>query len=288
MADRILSWLLSTLKATGLEVLVVVGGLAVFGLLLYYLERRTFAVMGEAFGEKATLIATGWIGTTVHELSHALLCVVFGHQITEMSLFSPDTESGVLGYVRHSWDKKNLYQDLGLLFIGIAPLLMGSALLVALGYFLVPKFGGVVDTAAGMPSFQDGLVIGHYVSWLGTVTRETFAALFDPGRLGRWQLWAFLYLSVSISSHLAPSPADLKGAWLGLALLLALVFAANGVAVALGHNPVDALYNAGRWLGVGAGLMVLAVLLSLANFLLSYLVSALWHFLRGRGMLSPV
>ncbi len=288
MTNRILTWLLDTLAATGIEVLVVGGGLLVFGLVLYCLERRTFAVTSEAFGVKAVVIVTGWIGTSVHELSHALLCLAFRHKITEMSLFTADTESGVLGYVRHSWDKKSLYQTLGLLFIGIAPLAVGSMLLVGLGYLLVQGFGGVVDKAAALPRLEDAPGVGQYASWLWGVTRETFATLFAPGQLGRWQLWVFLYLSVSVSCHLAPSPADLKGAWLGLALLLALLLIANGVLTAFGQEPLDWLYKGNRWLGVGAGLMTVAVLLSFANFLASYVVSAVWSWGRGKGWIWPV
>ncbi len=288
MADRILFWLTSTLAATGVEALVVGGGLLAFGLLLYCLERRTLEVTSQAFGVKAVVIVTGWIGTTVHELSHALLCVIFRHKITEISLFSPDTESGVLGYVRHGWDKKSLYQNLGLLFIGIAPLLVGSALLVALGYLLLHGFGGVVERAASMPRFEDAPGFGSYAGWLWGVTRETLTTLFVPDQLRRWQLWVFLYVSVSVSCHLAPSPADLKGAWLGLALLLALALLANGTLVALGQHPQDLLFQSGRWLGIGAGLMTLAVLLSGVNFLVSWLVSALWSWARGEGWIWPV
>lgn len=288
MADRILSWLLDTLAATAVETLVVGGALLAFGLLLYWLERRAFAVMGQAFGVKATVIATGWIGTTVHELSHALMCLAFRHKITQMSLFSPDMESDVLGYVRHAWDRGSLYQNLGLLFIGIAPLLVGSALVLGLGYLLAPGFGGVMETAAAMPSLGDAPGYREYASWLARVVGETTAALFAPGQLGRWQLWVFLYVSLSVTSHLAPSPADLRGSWPGLGILLALLFVVNGLLVALGQGPLDWLYRWSHWLGSGAGLMTLAVLLSAASFLASYVASAIWHGLRGKGILWPV
>ncbi|MBI4312190.1 MAG: hypothetical protein HY681_10470 [Chloroflexi bacterium] len=288
LAEAVLDWLWRTTFATAIEALAVGGALLVFGLLLYCLERRAFAVMSQAFGEKATVVATGWIGTTVHELSHALMCLVFRHKITEISLFSPDTESGVLGYVRHAWDKGSLYQNLGLFFIGIAPLMIGSALLVGLGYALAPGFGDVVETAAGMPGPASGAGVGAYLSWLTGLAREAAGTLFAPGQFRRWQLWAFLYVSVSVASHLSPSPADLRGSWLGLGIIASLLLAVNGALVALGAAPLDYFYGSGRYLGIGAGLMALAVLLSATAFLVSWAVSAVWHVLRGKGMLWPV
>ncbi|MBI4338393.1 MAG: hypothetical protein HY680_00400 [Chloroflexi bacterium] len=287
MTDRIFSWLLDALAATAMETLVVGGALLVFGLALYCLERRAFAVMSRAFGVTATVLATGWIGTTVHELSHAALCLVFRHKITGFSLFSPDTETGVLGYVRHTWDRKSLYQNLGLLFIGLAPLAVGSALLIGLGYLLVQGFGGVLELATAMPGLDNASDAAQYASWLASMVGETFAVLFAPGQLGRWQLWAFLYVSLSVGSHLSPSPADLKGAWPGLALALAALLLANGALAALGHRPLDLLYASGRWLGMGAGLMTLAVLLSGVNLMVSWVLSAVWSWLSGKGRLWP-
>lgn len=75
------------------------------------------------------------VGTPIHELSHVIVAVMFGHKIEKISLinFSHD---GRLGYVIHRWNKGSLYQNIGLFFIAMAPLLsaiiilnMGSTLL---------------------------------------------------------------------------------------------------------------------------------------------------------------
>lgn len=288
MTDGILSWLGDILVVTGLVALVAGGVLLAFGLVLYYLERRTFTVLSWAFGGKATAIATGWIGTTVHELSHVLMCLVFRHKVTEVSFFRPDTQSGVMGYVGHSWNRKSLYQNLGLLFIGVAPLLGGCAALIGLGYLLVPGFSSVVDQAALLPHLEGNERMGAYLSWLLVVIRETLGALFASEQLGRWELWVYLYVSASVSSHLAPSPADMRGGLPGVGLVLGLLLAVNGGLLALGRDPLDYLARGDRYLGIALGLMTLAVLLSAVNFLVSYIVAALWYGVHGRGLLRPV
>lgn len=62
----------------------------------------------------------------IHEMSHALACLIFRHKITKMVLFSPNLTTGQLGYVAHSWDRNSLYQCIGCLFISIAPIITAA------------------------------------------------------------------------------------------------------------------------------------------------------------------
>lgn len=83
----------------------------------------------------------GAIGVPAHELGHAFMCVLFGHRVTAINLFSPEGPSGVLGYVSHSWNTRSPYQRIGCFFIGIAPLPINTALAWWVMQFLPKEVG---------------------------------------------------------------------------------------------------------------------------------------------------
>jgi len=60
-------------------------------------------------------------GTSLHELSHALLAVLFGMKVQSIKLWTGNYE-GQLGYVRFTYDKRSWFQQMGLFFVGLAPL----------------------------------------------------------------------------------------------------------------------------------------------------------------------
>ena len=71
-----------------------------------------------------------------------------------MKLFDPDPETGTLGYVQHTYESSSLYQMAGNFFIGIGPILLGSALIYLFLYLLLGlnPFRFVINT--GLPSWD--------------------------------------------------------------------------------------------------------------------------------------
>ena len=79
---------------------------------------------------------TGWLGTPVHELSHAFFHIIFGHKVTKIDLYSPNDGDDSLGYVEFYYQEKNLYHRIGLFFAGVGPILGGGAVILLLMMFL--------------------------------------------------------------------------------------------------------------------------------------------------------
>ncbi len=237
------------------QLLLTVGVIVLFGFIIA-ICRRGFVSIAGGVGYKL-IIATSIIGTPIHELSHALGCVIFGHKIEDMKLFQPPSPDGTLGYVSHSYNPKNLYQKIGNFFIGIAPILGGSAVLLLLTRFMVP------DISADVSRILSGVHLsGEFfsISTLGTylgVCWELILAIFNPAHFSDGWWWAFIILAVMIASHMELSLADIKGGFGGfvaLAVLLLIVDAALG------------LINA-EWLSSFTGLLT-SFAVSIAGFLI--------------------
>lgn len=74
-------------------------------------------------------IYVGGLGVVIHELSHLVLAIIFRHHINGVCLLripnSNDPTDKSLGYVNHSWNTKSIYQSIGNVFIGTAPVICG-------------------------------------------------------------------------------------------------------------------------------------------------------------------
>ena len=118
-------------------------------------------------------------GVMIHEIGHAIFCLIFRHKIVEMKLFSPE-EDGTLGYVNHSYNPNSFYQRIGNFFIGTGPIWFGVAVL-------------------------------SLISWLLLPNEMQISNFFSLNFWGRWQSYIWLYLALTISSHITLSPPDLAG-----------------------------------------------------------------------------
>ena len=131
-------------------------------------------------------------GVMVHEIGHALFCIIFRHKIIDMKLFSPEAD-GTLGYVNHSYKPKSFYQRIGNFFIGTGPVWFGIVML-------------------------------YLVSWLLLPNEMSISDFFSADFWSRWQSYCWLYLILTISSHVTLSQPDLAGASRGAGVLVASVF----------------------------------------------------------------
>jgi hypothetical protein len=231
-----------------------IGVIILFGILIGVCNKLFYKNMG-IFGKPACYI-TGFIGTPIHELSHALMCLVFGHRIQEIKLFQISSDDGTLGYVNHSYNKKNIYHVIGNFFIGVAPITVISLVLYFLSLWLVPNMASEmfahtqkITADAGFWNVCKGvfLSIGEFFSYAGH---------------GKW--WLFLLIGAFLTLHMTLSKADIKGAWGGLLVLLLLLllldilFALISVSVLNGFTQF--LLSVGGYL---TSILMLALIISL-------------------------
>jgi peptidase M50B-like protein len=190
-----------------------------------YVEIKAYRLIGR----NLYLALFGWLGTIVHELGHAVMCVIFGHRINEIVLFNPDPDSGTLGYVDHSWNEDSEYQVIGNFFIGIGPIIFGTALLYFAAYFLLAEsffdpFHKVIFSHHTFQSFNSFLDLPVNISKaIGSFIKDTFTL----DNLKRWEFYVFFYILFCVGSSIKLSRSDIQGAFKGLLVIIVTLIIIN-------------------------------------------------------------
>ncbi len=247
--------------ATLIQIVALLGPLLILALVMDLVslgvERLGYAV----FGQRWYLRLFGWLGVTVHELGHALFCVLFRHRIEEIRLFDPDPVRGSLGYVNHSYNSSSVYQQMGNFFIGIGPIISGSLLLL-LGayaildlnlYRLTPAVGITPDTLKH---------IGAIIPVLESNLRSMVAVgrqLLGSGGIAGWRIAIFCYVLFAIGGSVALSRSDITGSVAGLLTLIALLLVFNVATLWLGDFVLQGILAASRIFSALYFLMTLSI-----------------------------
>lgn len=234
------------IKGFLIQILSTVGVIALFGLVIAGL-RRGFCALAHKNGPRILLV-TGIVGTPIHELSHALMCLIFGHKITEIKLYEPNSADGTLGHVSHGYNRKNIYHQIGNFFIGTAPIVLGGAVIVLLMALLIPNSHGTVMGELEALALTDisSFAASDYFSFVG----NTVVALFSAENLSSWQGWVFILLAIMISTHMEMSGADIKNSSLGFLFLAILLLLVDGILFLVSPAALDAVNGAAIWFGL--------------------------------------
>jgi hypothetical protein len=262
-------------------------GVFIFGLLIHFISLITFRSIERAFGHGGTYIVA-WLGTPVHELGHALFCVIFMHKIVEIKFFKPDPLNGTLGYVSHQWNRSNPWQVLGNLFIGIGPVILGSAVLFAIFYFLIPDSSlAWVSTSAEVGAIDNSCLMVGYLEVIRASAFTMVKLIFTVPNLVAWRFWVFIYLAICVASNIRLSLSDIKGSLSGLGCLVLLFLLINFLGLVIGIGTEGLFPFSASVLGIVYSVLILALIMSLIGFLLTYLVSASYVGIRRRNILNP-
>lgn len=302
--NGILDFIRHVVVSTVSQLCWLLGLLFIFGLMLYVFARFTRITYVKSVGQKFDIIFTGWIGTPVHELGHALFCILFRHRIVEIKLYRPNASDGTLGYVNHAYNPRSTYQRIGNFFIGVGPIIFGALMLYAAFYYLVPNMDSIFSNIESQSQVLVDGVRGQYSGILPSLWGTTIVVLtnlFDANNLSDYKFWIFLYLAICISSHMQLSPPDLKGAAGGLISLVLLFFLFNLIVLGIEAAGLSShfgnwwnyvkieSYAAGinKWVGMFGGLFVFATIISGINFIATYIILTIYNLIRRRGLINP-
>lgn len=218
------------------------GALVICGLVVALCRRVFLAMMGGGFG-RGIVLASSIVGTPIHELGHAIMCLLFGHRITAMSLWQPRSKDGNLGYVTHTYRRRNPYHILGNLFIGVGPIFSGLAILaLALRVGFPATFSDYTSTASTMASHGEGGIL-LFLEGMKMLPRM-WGELVDGESVSLWIKIPAALVIFSVSQHVSLSIADIKGALRALPLYGAFVLLLTVVCGLIGQQAMDTVTGA--------------------------------------------
>jgi len=241
----------------------VFGVVFTFSLILYGFQKLNKSLLVQHFGFKS-LYPTAIVGTPIHELGHTLLAVLFRHSIKQVKLFSPNSKTGVLGYVEHSYSS-TVYQICGCFFIGIAPLIFGVVIIYLLNALFIPE----VNTF--FLDVDDRFIKGGFTSlftsfvFFESVSLESLKGIGVALQAGSVIDIIWLYLIIAVSLHMGPSTADLKNALPGVIALAVLIII--GVVIFQGEIE-NYLPIVREWMQVVTKILMIACYANLLFFVL--------------------
>ncbi len=253
-----------------LEMLYLVGVFIFLGLLLGILERYSNRFLMQTFGPIGVL-ATAWIGTPIHELGHFIQCFIWGHRVTRVKFLQLHSPNGVLGYVEHQYNPNSLYQQIGNFFIGLGPIISGIGSLIFGMYILLPdsyeRFKAFIQQSVSFDilDLQSLLTIGASVFAISE-SLFTFENLINP------LFWIYLFISISISSHIALSKADIAGSGKGLIAIFLFLILFNIAAGILGFNSYNMIVKLTEYNAYILAFSSIAILFSTLTFFGSYIL----------------
>lgn len=224
-------------------------------LILRYLGTMLQSEFLESFGNNAGV----WLlapGVIIHELSHAIMSLIFGMQITDMKLFIPHSPDGTLGYVSTAYNTSSLKDRIGMVFVGIAPLI-GNTFLVCLIYNLMFK--------------QNAIIIWKNIKILFKQPNALFtilSQLFNITNYNPFKLIVFIIVMIILLSGFSLSQADLNTSSHGLIEwgILLLLVACLSYTIPVLQTLLIAIN-----ISLGIVTILLSVFLLLGKFIISFI-----------------
>lgn len=185
----------------------------IYLILLIYLV--LIMIVGYFINVLTARMTGGWIyrvlvapGVIIHELSHAIGCIITGAHIQSINVFKRDG-----GELKHTGSPIPV---IGNVVISLMPIVTGITILYFLPNLLSEAKPPQVNWLKGLDNYK--LQIIDYKSVF-----SIFSTLNSQISILSWQFWAFLYLIFNLVATMAPSKQDIKVIWWDL-LVLAGIF----------------------------------------------------------------
>jgi hypothetical protein len=261
--NSILRYILDALVLTATQIFIILGPLIILSLIMHFISAQNEKAGCRIFGVKAYLYVFAWLGTAIHELGHAVFALIFGHKIHAVRLFSPDPVNGTLGYVKHSYNKNSIYQNIGNFFIGIGPIILGAVCIYLISLILYGKlairFNTIFDFSI-LNSFDAVFIILLSVF---TDTKTFISDTLVGSNSAWWKTCIMIYFIFSAGTSVSLSFSDIRTARKGLIFTMILIFSLNLASLWAGNYISEATLYLSKQLSPLYFLILLSIAINL-------------------------
>ena len=263
--SRFLNYLFDVLHSTFNQLFILFGPLLVLVVLLNLSASFTARMSVRFWGRNLFLYGFGWLGCSVHELSHAFFALIFGHKISEVELFKPNSNGESLGHVSHSFNKRSIYQKIGNFFIGISPLLFGGIILFLITLLLF-GFNIVSLSSFRITShvFTDFLLLKQLAIGIWNSLLSYFTIVITGSGAVWWKSALLIYVLYSTGSSMTLSKSDVGSAISGFLWFVVMFLVFNLITLWIGNFVSVFLVKS---IGYISGFYFLLILSLMANLL---------------------
>ena len=280
--NQMISYLVHVFQTSFNQLFILFGPLLILVLFLNFSATLMARLSVSFWGSYLFLYGFGWLGCSIHELSHALFALIFGHKIKEITLFEPNSNGESLGHVSHSYNKKSVYQKIGNFFIGIGPLLAGGLVLFLITGILFKinvteffNFRISIDSLNNLQHFRQlSAEILNGLNACGNL-------LFSGNNVVWWKTALLVYILYSIGGSMTLSKSDVKGAIAGFVWLVIFIVIFNISTLWIGDFATRYLTMSVQFISMFYFLLILSfaanILFILLFFVLNLLKSLFFH-----------
>lgn len=244
---------------------LTVAPILVFGVAIYFCNRAFCSLVGDGVRARPLLLAAHIFTTPLREFAHLAACMLFFHRVTDYRLLSLHDPDGELGFVEHSYNRKNPVALLGNFFFAVMPVIVGLfAVLVTVLACFPNSFGTLVKETALLEEAGSGF--GAYLSLIFGFLPMLFGG---TGALFLKILGCVLLLLLSLGVFV--SLADLEDAVSGCFVYALTVFLFAAVTALFDDRLRRLILHGLRGFAMGVtALLLVALLFSLIAVLIGF------------------
>lgn len=251
------------------------------GLGVYFCNRAFCVLVGRRRGRPLLLFLHALL-TPVREFAHLVACVLTFHQVSDFCLLNLRDPEGELGFVEHSYNRKDPIAVFGNYLFAVLPAALGLflSMVVILACFR-GSFGTLSDSVSDL--VKTGAGFSAYVK----LALDFFPSLFRDGAVGIFSKIVGSLLLLLLSLGVFVSLDDLRGGFFGCLLYAAVAFVFAGITSLFDARARRLILSCFRTFATGIIALYLVVLFFAAAMLVLGLLFFIFRMIFGEGRAAP-